>query len=201
MLFSDYEKDYPKCYRWVNKMYEDNFNGDLPDWVNKEKFEENRKYDLMDTLLDCNHENKILYLGDWYIPIEARNLSISSDHLWDRNHIEIPSYLLEEITGQTYEELDNAEKPQKSINSGFLKPVKMSDAICNFVNLDPNETHSIITVTKKICEYIRNNNLQNPNDNKIIIPDTNLKNLLNIPNDHTLNYFQLQKYLSPHYLK
>eukprot|EP00798_Chlamydomonas_sp_ICE-L_P030996 gene30996-7101_t len=43
------------------------------------------------------------------------------------------------------------------------------------------------------------NKLQSPNDGRIIVPDAKLKALLNIEDDVILNYFNMQRYINPHF--
>ena len=50
-----------------------------------------------------------------------------------------------------------------------------------------------------MIQYIQTNNLQNPENKKIITPDDNLKNLLGINEGDELTYFNLQKYMNQHF--
>eukprot|EP00798_Chlamydomonas_sp_ICE-L_P029892 gene29892-17969_t len=43
------------------------------------------------------------------------------------------------------------------------------------------------------------NKLQSPDDGRIIVPDAKLKSLLNIEDDVILNYFNMQRYINPHF--
>jgi chromatin remodeling complex protein RSC6 len=45
---------------------------------------------------------------------------------------------------------------------------------------------------------VKDQNLKNKHD---INPDAKLRSLLNVKADEKLTYFNLQKYLNPHYLK
>ena len=58
-------------------------------------------------------------------------------------------------------------------NSGFLKPVKISSDMAKFTGWNPDELKSRVDVTKFLCNYIRENNLQNPTDKRQIVPDDN----------------------------
>jgi upstream activation factor subunit UAF30 len=53
-------------------------------------------------------------------------------------------------------------------------------------------------VTKAITTYVKEHNLKNKHD---INPDAKLRALLSVKADEKLTYFNLQKYLNPHYLK
>ena len=88
-------------------------------------------------------------------------------------------------------------------NSGFLKPVSISKEMSNFAGWGADDLHSRVDVTKFICNYIKENNLQNPDDRRQITPDTKLKKLLNYnsKNGEILKYYTLQTYLKKHFIK
>ena len=54
--------------------------------------------------------------------------------------------------------------------------------------------------SKKI-EYIKENKLENQTNSKIIIPDEKLKFLLGIEDGQELTYFNIQKYMTKHFIK
>jgi chromatin remodeling complex protein RSC6 len=56
-------------------------------------------------------------------------------------------------------------------------------------------------VTKEINTYIRNHNLQDKENGRKINPDTKLAALLKLKKSDELTYFNLQKYMSPHFAK
>jgi chromatin remodeling complex protein RSC6 len=56
-------------------------------------------------------------------------------------------------------------------------------------------------VTKEINAYIRANKLQDPKNGRIIQADAKLQTLLNLKKGDELTYFNLQKYMSPHFAK
>jgi len=89
-------------------------------------------------------------------------------------------------------------------NSGFLKPVKISTEMAKFTGWDKDELKSRVDVTKFLCDYIRNNNLQNPKDKRQIVADAKLQKLLKYdPKKETepLTYFKLQSSLKGHFIK
>ena len=55
-------------------------------------------------------------------------------------------------------------------------------------------------VTKRINTYIKANNLQNPDNKRIIHPDTKLSKLLNNGKEE-VTYFNLQRYMKVHFPK
>jgi upstream activation factor subunit UAF30 len=56
-------------------------------------------------------------------------------------------------------------------------------------------------VTKKINEYITTKGLKHPENGRQIILDEKLKELLSPPEDTVVTFLNLQKFLSPHYIK
>ena len=56
-------------------------------------------------------------------------------------------------------------------------------------------------VTKEINAYIREHKLQDPNNGRKILADKKLSALLSLGKNEELTYFNLQKYMSPHFAK
>lgn len=57
------------------------------------------------------------------------------------------------------------------------------------------------SVTREINTYIRANNLQDPANGRKINPDAKLTILLKLKKSDELTYFNLQRYMSPHFAK
>ena len=93
-------------------------------------------------------------------------------------------------------------KRNNTTNSGFLKPVRISQEMCDFTGWDPVELKSRVDVTKYICKYIKDNDLQNPEDRREIRADEKLRELLsyNPETDGALKYYDVQRCLKPHFL-
>lgn len=89
-------------------------------------------------------------------------------------------------------------------NSGFNKQVSVSKELAKFMNMDPAATVSRKDVTKFLCAYIREHNLQLPADKRNIMveKDAKLKALLKYDgkDEKPLTYPRLQTYLKSHYL-
>lgn len=87
--------------------------------------------------------------------------------------------------------------------SGFNKPVKISDKLAQFTGIEPDALVSRLDITKEICKYIKENGLQNPEDKRVIKPDAKLADLLGYDpeKDEKLTYFYLQKKMQPHFQK
>tara|TARA_B110001450_G_scaffold257029_1_gene290432 strand:+ start:1855 stop:2364 length:510 start_codon:yes stop_codon:yes gene_type:complete len=92
----------------------------------------------------------------------------------------------------------NKQKGNKK-PSGFAKPTKVSEELCEFLNKDKATEMARTEVTQFIIKYIQDNNLQNPDNKKIINPDNKLKKLLEIKETDELNYFNIQKYMNKHF--
>jgi chromatin remodeling complex protein RSC6 len=95
-------------------------------------------------------------------------------------------------------------KSSTNTSSGFLKPVPISKDIAKFAGWSAADMKSRVDVTKLLCTYIKDHNLQNEKDKRQIIPDTKLCKLLNFdPKTSTqpLTYFHLQSLLKNHFPK
>ncbi|KAE9613020.1 hypothetical protein Lal_00027530 [Lupinus albus] len=89
------------------------------------------------------------------------------------------------------------EKRQKGGKSGFLAPLKLSDALANFLGTGESEL-TRAEVIKKMWDYIKGNNLQDPSDKRKILCDEKLKELFDVD---TFNGFTVTKLLAPHFIK
>ena len=77
---------------------------------------------------------------------------------------------------------------------------RITTELANFLGKTNRQT-SRTEVTREITTYIRKNNLQDPQNKRKIIPDLKLKKLFKLKKDDELTYFNLQKFLTPHFLK
>lgn len=97
-----------------------------------------------------------------------------------------------------------AKKKRKNGNrapSGFVKPTRISDELASFLGVEKGVEMARTDVTKEITAYIRAHSLQDKDNGRQINPDAKLKGLLQIGGDDVLTYFNLQKYMSPHFAK
>lgn len=97
-----------------------------------------------------------------------------------------------------------AKKARKNTNrqpSGFVKPTKISDELATFLGKDLGSEMARTEVTREINKYIRAHNLQNADNGRQINPDKSLRALLKVPTSEQLTYFNLQRYMSPHFAK
>ena len=85
--------------------------------------------------------------------------------------------------------------------SGFVKPTKISDELASFLGKEKGTEMARTDVTREINTYIRAHKLQDKDNGRKIIPDTKLAALLKLNKTDELTYFNLQKYMSPHFAK
>lgn len=85
--------------------------------------------------------------------------------------------------------------------SGFVKPTRISDELASFLEKPSGTEMARTEVTREINVYIRNHNLQDKANGRKINPDTKLASLLKLKKTDELTYFNLQKYMSPHFAK
>ena len=85
--------------------------------------------------------------------------------------------------------------------SGFVKPTKISSELAAFLNKPKGTEMARTEVTREINNYIREHKLQDPKNGRHIIADTKLKKLLKLNSKDELTYFNLQRYMSPHFAK
>ena len=97
-----------------------------------------------------------------------------------------------------------SNKRKKSGNrapSGFVKPTLITDELATFLGKPSGAEMARTEVTKEINQYIRAHNLQDKDNGRKINPDAALAKLLKISNGDELTYFNLQRYMSPHFPK
>lgn len=86
--------------------------------------------------------------------------------------------------------------------SGFAVPTNISSDLCDFLNVPHDTKMSRTDVTRKITKYIRDKNLQVPENRRSFIPDTQLGGILGplkeVDKEKGYTYFNLQRYITPH---
>jgi len=98
----------------------------------------------------------------------------------------------------------NAKRKRKNVNrapSGFVKPTLISAELASFLGKTAGTEMARTEVTREINAYIREHQLQDKSNGRIINADTKLSSLLKIPTGEELTYFNLQRYMSPHFTK
>ena len=98
----------------------------------------------------------------------------------------------------------SAKKRRKAGNrapSGFVKPTLISAELASFLGKAEGSEMARTEVTREINAYIRQHNLQDKENGRKINPDAKLKTLLKLKKGEELTYFNLQRYMSPHFAK
>ena len=86
--------------------------------------------------------------------------------------------------------------------SGFVKPTLISNELAAFLKVAPGTELARTEVTREINGYIREHKLQDKDNGRKINPDPALATLLKLDvAKDTLTYFNLQRYMSPHFAK
>ena len=83
--------------------------------------------------------------------------------------------------------------------SGFAKPALISDALCQFLGVTSGTEMARTEVTKHLTKYIKAHELQDANDKRSINCDAKLSGLLNVQPTDKVTYFNLQRYMKPHF--
>jgi len=98
----------------------------------------------------------------------------------------------------------NAKRKRKNVArapSGFVKPTLISAELAAFLGKTAGTEMARTEVTREINTYIREHQLQDKSNGRVINADTKLSSLLKIPVGEELTYFNLQRYMSPHFTK
>ena len=105
------------------------------------------------------------------------------------------------------------EKRTRTSQAGFAVATKITPQLAAYIGVDSVDSLSRTDAVKKIHERIVEKNLQDPEDRRIIRyeNDKELKALLGLPEafkvnnkgekDTKLSYFNLQRYISHHFIK
>jgi upstream activation factor subunit UAF30 len=91
----------------------------------------------------------------------------------------------------------------KPRNSGFMRPVRISDELASFLGKATGTVMGRQAANDEIRQYVTLHNLKETEKGKgrNINPDTKLSALLKLPAGEQLTYFNLQKYMKPHFIR
>ena len=98
--------------------------------------------------------------------------------------------------------IEKAQKKRqnaKNSPSGFAKHNKISDELCDFIGVPHGTEKSRTDITRFINSYVKEHNLNKPENKRFILPDDKLKKILNVGDKEDINYFILQKLISHHF--
>jgi upstream activation factor subunit UAF30 len=90
-------------------------------------------------------------------------------------------------------------RQKTAFKSKFCSPYKISNELAEFLGKTSGTEITRIDVTREINKYIRLNNLQDSETKRNINPDTKLSTLFKLNNGDELTFFNIQKYITPHF--
>ena len=90
---------------------------------------------------------------------------------------------------------ENAKKSP----SGFAKPCKISIELCKFVGIPEGSERSRTDITRFINAYVKEKNLNNPENRREFFPDEKLRSILNVTDKEKVTYFILQRLIAHHF--
>ncbi len=102
---------------------------------------------------------------------------------------------------KTAQKIGRKRKNANRKPSGFTKPSLISNELASFLGVDPGTEMARTSVTKEINKYIIAQNLKDPKNGRHILADGKLRKLLKLGKSEELTYFNLQKFMSPHFPK
>lgn len=104
---------------------------------------------------------------------------------------------------QLKKEQRQANKPKKERKAcGFAVAVAVSDAMCEFMEVEKGALIARTDITKKLNAYIKANTLENPENRQQILPDEKLWKILGEDaKGANITHFTIQKYINGHFIK
>lgn len=114
------------------------------------------------------------------------------------------SKLSHKFYGNLSKQLKKKSKSDKSgskVNiSGFNKPAQVPQSICKYLGLPADTQLPRTTVTHQLYEKIKEQNLLNADDKRVIIVNKELRDLFKMePSEDQISFLNFQKYLSRAY--
>jgi chromatin remodeling complex protein RSC6 len=102
---------------------------------------------------------------------------------------------LKKVVDKIQKKRENARKSP----SGFAKPNKISDELCDFIGVPRGTEKSRTDITRYINSYVKEHNLNKPTNRRVILPDEKLKAILNVKEGEEVTFFILQRLISHHF--
>jgi upstream activation factor subunit UAF30 len=94
---------------------------------------------------------------------------------------------------------DLTDDEEVTENFNLIVRGNISDELATFIGQPIGSKMLRTEVTRELSNYIRKHKLQDPHNGRKINPDDKLADLLKIPDSCELTYFNLQKFMSPHF--
>ena len=105
-----------------------------------------------------------------------------------------------ELSKRSHKKKEKNPNAKKRTASGIAKPAPISKDLSEFLGLEVGVEVARTYVVSRITSYVKENNLQNPESKRFIIPDEKLNKLLNLGENDKLSFFNIQSYLKKHFL-
>ena len=140
--------------------------------------------------------------------MDSTDMNTQFDHMIDKltDSISTMKTLIQEVKILKKEHAKNEKASRKKVKkekdpnrpAPFTKPVKISDELRTFLKKE-DEDISRTEVTQMMYAYIKENNLQNPENKRQFILNDVLATLFKLNKDESMEYFKLQTHMKQHY--
>ena len=140
-------------------------------------------------------------LGDQFTALLAQLTALRSQLTSVTSQVRVLSKRADRELKQALKASRKKRKTGNRAPSGFVKPTKISTELASFLNKPKGTEMARTEVTREINTYIRAHKLQDPANGRRILADAALRKLLKLKKSDELTYFNLQRYMSPHFAK
>jgi chromatin remodeling complex protein RSC6 len=119
-----------------------------------------------------------------------------------RNDVKNVMKLLRKVNNRA-DDPDGTKAKARAENNGFNRPQNITQALSDFLDIPNDEMISRSEVTRRVNAYIREHNLKHEENGRVIMVenDAKLKALLNPADGEQVTFLNIQRFLSPHYVK
>jgi chromatin remodeling complex protein RSC6 len=144
-----------------------------------------------------------LYFQDIFLYNQRPSFLSKNEHEYIRACGTLDGF--EEEDDEEIDEIEDSAPVQTPSSSrmpfGFITPTLLSEELARFLGKPPGTRMARTDVSKEINKYIRTKGLIDRENGSKINPDENLRALLGITSKVELTYFNLQKYMKPHFIR
>jgi chromatin remodeling complex protein RSC6 len=117
-----------------------------------------------------------------------------------RNDVKTLAKIVRKIKA-TQEDPTGEKTTSRAKNNGFNREQVITEKLREFLGLPEGQLVSRSSVTRAVNKYVKDNGLKHPDNGRMLVLDKKLRDLLDPPADVQVTFLNLQKYLSPHYIK
>ena len=144
-----------------------------------------------------------LYFQDIFLYNQRPSFLSKNEHEYIRACGTLDGF--EEEDDEEIDEIEDSAPVQTPSSSrmpvGFITPTLLSDQLAQFLGVPPGTRMARTDVSKEINKYMRAKGLVDRENGRKINPDENLRALLGITSKVELTYFNLQRYMKPHFIR